>query len=90
MGFGRETCLQTSSPIADCSQGRDVSNHIHFEDPMCEIPPLTFKLLFYLNYVAQGHFENFPDDKHSGEDMGVCKVPGLRFNKEEDKTGSGC
>lgn len=82
--------LQTSLPIADRSQGRDVSNHVHFEDPVCEIPPLTFKSQFHLNYVAQDHFKSFPNDKHSRKDTGECKVPGLRFNKEEDKIASGC
>lgn len=56
---------------------------------MCEISPLTFESQFHFNYVAQGHFKNFPNDKRSRRDMGACKVPGLRFDKEEDKVASG-
>lgn len=59
--------LQTSSPIAVFSQGRDVSNRIYFEDPVCEIPPLTFKLQFHLHYMVPSRCQNFPNDKHSGK-----------------------
>lgn len=60
-------CLQASSPAAACSQGRDGCNHVHSEDPMSDIPPLAFRLQFHLDFVAQGHFKNFPNHKNLWE-----------------------
>lgn len=59
-------CLQASSPVAAYSQGRGGCNHDHSEDPMSEIPPLTFNLQFHLNSVTWGHFKKFPNRRTCG------------------------
>lgn len=63
-----------------------MSNHIHFEDPACEIPPLTFKFQFHLHYMVLSRCQNFPNDKHSGKTWEHTKSWDTDFIKERIKS----